>query len=59
MTMEETIIKKRMAAGLTLAEASWEGFEYVRAWKAGEVSPEEIMGATGWTREELKRRTGK
>ena len=59
MTMEQTIIKNRQEAGLTLAEASWEGFEYTRCWRKGTVDAETIMAVTGWTREELKRRTGK
>ena len=59
MTMADTITKNRLAAGIEPGEARWEGNEYARCWRNGTVDPETIMRVTGWTREELKRRTGK
>ena len=53
MTLEQKIIENRQAAGLSLAEASWEGFEYARAWMAGEVDPETISRVSGIPTEEL------
>ena len=53
--LERRIYNGLIESGRSNSEASWEAFNYTKAWSEGEVDPETIMMITGMTREELRR----